>query len=713
MNVLKPYPFVRLLLPFIAGIVAAFFTGASPQMPALFLSGLVLTVLYVVFLQPSYRKRWMPGMIAYLALAVLGYLVTSIRIYQYVKNPVSDSQEPFVMLVRLIEPVVERQNNYRTVAKMILKKDGDDHQMLQGRVLLYFRKDSLSSQLFYGDEILVKGWIKGIAPPGNPHEFDYRRYMADRGVLYTSYIGRDQWKLVTRGMGSPVRELGYRIRGMLAGILKDNHVHGHEFAVASAIMLGMDEYLDSEQIREYSGAGAMHILCVSGLHVGIIAWVLHVMLGFLRHSRCGRILKPVLLIGAIWCYALITGFSPSVMRASVMFSFVSVGMSLKRRPEIFNTLAASALLLLLYNPFFLRSTGFQLSYLAVAGILAGYPLLQPLWEAPNRLLDKIWKITVVSVCAQIATAPLAVYYFHQFPNYFLLTNLIAIPMAGVILYAGILFFLVSPVPLVSTLSGTGLSYLIRFLNVSIETIENLPGSVTQSLYLQQGVVVMVYLAIIFLGASLIIRERKYLWPGLGIICLVLMTITRNKNLQLQQQAVIVYNVPKGRAIDFILGRQHVLLADSIVTSDPRTIDYHIRGNWLARGIRSDCIHDFRDQVFQNDILIRRGPFIEFAGFRAVLVDEVLPDLPESRQFPADLLVLFEDPGREPADLIRTFPAGSVVLSMPHRKRDAERLDSAFLSMGITCWNTSRSGARVVRVSRGKGADPFSGTGPTF
>ena len=240
-----------------------------------------------------------------------------------------------------------------------------------------------------------------------------------------------------------------KLRKSFINIFENQGISGRNFAVVTALVLGMDDYLDNDTRKEFSSAGAIHILCVSGLHVGVIYMVLNALLFFLKRNKYARALRSLILLIGIWFYAMLTGLAPAVLRAATMFSFVIIGTGIKRKAGVFNSLTVSAFILLLFNPFLIYNVGFQLSYAAVIAIVAIQPTIYQIWQPKNKIADNIWGITTVSVAAQLGTAPLGLFYFHQFPNYFIITNLIAIPLATLILYAGFLSVILSPLTIVA------------------------------------------------------------------------------------------------------------------------------------------------------------------------------------------------------------------------------------------------------------------------
>ena len=310
----------------------------------------------------------------------------------------------------------------------------------------------------------------------------------------------------------------------------------------------------------YSSSGAMHVLAVSGLHVGIIYLLLNSLFLFFEKFKYGKYLKAVFLILSLWAYALLTGLSPSVLRAATMFSFIIIGSALKRQTNIYNTLAASAFVLLLYNPYILLQVGFQLSYAAVLGIVYLQPKLYKLIYTKHWLLDKIWAITTVSIAAQLATFPLDIYYFHQFPNYFLLSNLFVIPLATFIIGGGVLLFVTSVIPFFPGSLAWVVNKILMLLNFSVQWVENLPYSLSLGISITVLETIIVYTIIILFFSSIIKWKPRLLQLSLALVIFFMILQIKEQYRTGKQQYFIVYDVPKERAIDFVDGNKNYFIA---------------------------------------------------------------------------------------------------------------------------------------------------------
>ncbi len=317
--------------------------------------------------------------------------------------------------------------------------------------------------------------------------------------------------MIDSGFTRPIFQISYKGRQKMLEMLVSNGIAGDEFAVVSAILLGYNENLEPEFRAKYADAGALHVLCVSGLHVGIVFALIELFLTFLNRRKSTSIIRLVIILLCIWCYAFITGLSTSVQRASVMFSFLAFRQIGKYHSNPYNLLATSAFVLLLINPYIFNKIGFQLSYVAVVAIIALSNPIYSLVAIKNKFFDAIWKLLVVSYTAQVGTFPLSIYYFHQFPNYFFLTNLLIIPSVWLIIYTGIITLAVSviwswPAAKISFL----LNLMLMALYTSVSFIDELPFSKAEFLVLYLPQVLMLY-GLIILTTQFFVNRKAHFW----------------------------------------------------------------------------------------------------------------------------------------------------------------------------------------------------------
>ena len=375
------------------------------------------------------------------------------------------------------------------------------YRSVKGRLLAYPEADQIIRE---GQLLLLSGSIREIPGPKNPEAFDNKRYRFFQNIHHQTRLREGEYRVVGQeGIAWYQRWRKQQIERWKAH-LTDPAV----FSVASAMVLGYKAELPEEVRETYAQTGASHVLAVSGLHVGLIYLILSSIVGRFKW-RPARI---AISLAGIWGFALVTGATPSVVRAATMFSFVLAGQQLRRPISVFNSLAASAFLLLLIQPLWLFHIGFQLSYLAVLGIVFFQPRWYQLWIPPNGLLDKIWTLITVSLAAQMATLPLTLFYFHQFPVYFWLSGLIVVPAAPFIIGLGLALIAMQAIyPQWCWLPAEGLNGLIRLINYLLEVIQGWPGSLITGIYLPAGGLLLLLLALIMLGWIWERHQKRYLY----------------------------------------------------------------------------------------------------------------------------------------------------------------------------------------------------------
>ena len=392
---------------------------------------------------------------------------------------------------------------------------------LEPILIRLFVKNDTAFSLQYGDIIAFNGILQHLPKPFNPGEFDYGSYLKKENIFAISYTEINAISIIEKAKIKDLRYFALSLRDYLEGLLKSGGLQSDELGIADALLLGKRSEISKELLNAFSAAGTVHILAVSGLHVGMLYAVLLFLLTPLKRKKW--ILLFITLF-VLWIYAFITGLSPSVMRATVMFSFMAFGSVISRKAHVINTLSASAIFLLLFDPNLIYKVGFQLSYLAVLGIVTLQPYMANLIIPRYKILNYVWQLITVSIAAQIATAPVGLFYFHQFPNYFILANVFAIPLAFLIVMTGLLVFATSPVLAVMQFLTSALFYLIKGLNFFISWISSLPYSLSSGIYFDINFAVLSYLLLILIFAALSTGKWKFAIQAL-LVCNIFLLIT--------------------------------------------------------------------------------------------------------------------------------------------------------------------------------------------
>lgn len=580
------YPFLRLLIPLAAGILLCEAVGPVDCDKTLLLSILVALLCAEMILSrllKTYRYRWLFGVQTMLVFAFLGYYRSCLQDVTAKKDYYGELDGTSgCYLARIYDPPTEKDKSVKVLLELVGYRNDSTETKVSGKVMAYFQKSEGSMGLKYGDLLSFSVPVEEIPPPLNPEEFDYRKYLERRGVTGRVYLKEGNWWPTGVCEDNPIYAFAYRFRFRLLEILKNNGISEDEFGIGAAILLGYDESLPAQVRQNFVAAGAMHILCVSGMHVGIVYLLASFFLGFLGRKKKAIVVKKSVLLVLIWFYALLTGLSPSVMRSTLMITFLIVGELIRRKGFALNSIAASAFMLLLIDPNNLFAIGFQLSYAAVVGIVLLQRPIYNLLYVKNRLLDKLWEITAVSLAAQIATMPFTIFYFKQFTPYFWLSNLFMTPMSFLVILAGMLLLLLSWVPMLGVVLGKVVWWMLHLMNGIVSGIRLLPLSLVKGLYMSDFQFGLSMLLLLLLWLFVNLKKKRMMMEMLVLSVVFSVSLAFSSQKSIEEDRLIVYSLRNHTAIDFISDGTHVLLCDEALLGDPSTIDYSLKGFWARQ-----------------------------------------------------------------------------------------------------------------------------------
>ncbi|MGQ8336166.1 ComEC/Rec2 family competence protein [Sunxiuqinia sp. A32] len=534
----------------------------------------------------------------------------------------------------LLQPPLEKNKTYQLSVKICI---ADSSSCNNSNALLYVRKNNRNKNIEVGDKIVGRGTLNRIENNGNPFEFDYAGYMAKQGYYFSAFLSDEDFRLTGKSNLTPTI-LAEKIRSKLLDRLRSHIKNNDSFQVISALTLGYRKELSKEIKTYFASTGAMHVLAVSGLHVGMIFLLLSRILFFLKRSKSGRF-AYVLSIGTIlWFYALLTGFSPSVQRATVMFSFLLIGSSLKRPASIYNSLAASAFILLHFNPNLFFEVGFQLSYMAVISIVFFYPRFEKILSPKSWLINKIWQLFCVSVAAQIGTFALSIFYFHQFPVYFWLSNFIVIPAAYLILGLTIILLLFIWLPTLASIIGFLLELVTNSTISILKQIEQLPYS------LIEGISISTLQLICLISCSFLLmffikwKRKSYLFAALLLLFIFQMNGIINKSQHFNQHKIIVYKADSW-TIHLINGRENYLIYDA--KNQPSSYTYH---NVITKLELNEPIPIENNHFNQLKIphLLIKNDFIQFSNTTIQIISDNQLKLSTAEQAQPQVVFLKEE-----------------------------------------------------------------------
>ena len=423
------------LLFLIAGICCQFYTDYWNY-------GIVISACILIFL--SLTAYWQRKTLFFVFITWITFFLTGmILVYEndatnhtnYFEKHLKNTSKVILAIDKVLKPGNYHHKYVADVVKLDSKKT-------TGHVLLNIEKDSTSLLFHTGDLVFLKNKFQDIKSSLNPHQFNYKHYLKKQGINQQVYITHQEILLLDESKVSLLRFIdAFRVK--IQKSLRRYHFTDDELAVMNALLLGQRQEISKQLSDNYSKAGAIHILAVSGLHVGVILLILSLILKPLERVNNGKLIKLVLVILSLWFFAILAGLSASVIRAVTMFSAIALGQFFNKRNAVEHSLIFSMFIILLWKPLFLFDVGFQLSYTAVFGIIWIQPVLYQLWKPNFFIVDKGWQLITVSVAAQLGVLPISLFYFHQFPALFFISNLIIIPFLGVILGLGLVVLVLS------------------------------------------------------------------------------------------------------------------------------------------------------------------------------------------------------------------------------------------------------------------------------
>lgn len=582
-------PFIRISSLFIPGVIVGYYL--VPEAKVLATSLIILFSLNILLWSNSnFSLIRLQNILLSISIFLLGAFYTSNHVYK--EKPEFQRKDYF--LAQVYQKPAEKARTYQTILTIQNKE-----MAYPEKIVAYFAKSRFDSTITTGDQLIILGKLQPIKNQGNPYEFDYQSMMRRRNIWYSVYLTEATYlKTGNRIVNweNWAEKLRDALVEKLARVLPDKE----ERSVVSALTLGYRTELDQETLDYFASTGAMHVLSVSGLHVALLFMILGFLLGVLKRNKIGRILFPTVMILFLWIYAFISGFSPPVQRATIMFTFVILGNELRRPVNIYNSLTASALLLILLDPNVIFDVGFQLSYLAIFGIVLVQPALFNLIKLKNKLLNGLWALFTVSIAAQLVTFPLGVFYFNQFPNFFWLSNFVVVPVTTLIMWATIAFFILSTIPVLAGWVGFVIQKLTWFMLASLKLLDAHPLAVTHGLVFS---VVQVLLAFsVIFSFVIFFSTKRRVWLVTSLVLLIgFQTDTFFENYKLlNQKFLVVYN-SKSTIIHLANGRRNYLIVNEgeLKSSDKKMIQKVVDHHKLSEPI---LINRSNSQDFENSDL---------------------------------------------------------------------------------------------------------------
>ncbi len=639
-------PVVVLLLPFLLGIGFGVYLLSGANVNWLIAVSLFLSLVFIILnLNYSrfsiYKNRWLGGTLITIILFLFGWI--SVIKYNELNNGDHFSKTPAQYLVVKINTEPALKNGFlRFTAKVEESVNNGKKSAVSGTLLISI-KDSAAKNLYYGDELLIPAKYNAVEPPVNPAEFNYKQYLANKNIHYQAFLYPKQYVLLASNAGNPIISYSLRLRQRLVEKLKHNMRDTDAVAVASTLILGYKADLSNDVLQAYSKTGTVYVLSVSGSQVAIIYLLLALILNFLDRYKYGRLLKAVIIIAIIWYYSMLTGFSLAVCRVTVMVSMVVIGKTFSRYINTLNILAVSAFLLLLYDPFFITEVGFQLSFIAVSGLIVFQPVVYKWLKFKNKWADKLWAVCSISIAAQVITFPISAFYFHQFPVYFLISNLFVFIPSAVIMYLGIFYLLLPQIPVVSTSIAFVLEKTIIMINKGLAIVEHIPYASVDKIWFTIPEYLLLY--IIISSLFYFLYNKKPMLLKISLLCTLLLCLSLSvKKISLSKSDSIAWlNLKKHQGIVFRNGNNAIVLSD--LKSTDKIYQYSIQPYLDSCQVNNTVIIGLKQDA-KTAWFIKKHNFIQFVNKRIYIYNGQLQNNLLSGKLKTDYIYLTGNPEEE-------------------------------------------------------------------
>lgn len=462
---------------------------------------------------------WMSG----LALQFVFFSFGRMLMYLHQDKPVKESacfekNQSNLLVIELLNDPVQKKSSHKCIAKVcgLLKNNTGYYE--EEKILLYFKDNSGSEKLSEGSRIITDKPLLSIENFPSFH-FDYKKYCSLKHIHSQLILNDHDFFILPNENPNPYSNPLPALRNKIVLIIKKYVPDKSENGLLEALLVGFTDDLDPLLLKSYAASGVVHIIAISGLHLALICQILQLILRKTGNKKSGSWIKLCVILFCLWAYGILSGASPSVIRADAMFTLALFAKNIGRQNTLFNALAASAFLLICFDPFWIFDTGFQLSYAAVLSLGLFSVPIRGMVSLKNKMLAATWDAVSVSMAAQILTTPISIYYFHQFPTYFLIANLLAVPLSSMILVGGIFLCVCSPVQPAGQWMGSLVGFLVRLLNGFISQVSHLPGAVIGNIECNLTGLILLYFIFFCFFRYLISKQKGWLFTGLGGVTL--------------------------------------------------------------------------------------------------------------------------------------------------------------------------------------------------
>ncbi|MEZ4855670.1 MAG: ComEC/Rec2 family competence protein [Gelidibacter sp.] len=672
------FAIIKLTLCLVAGIIIGTLFNVSLNLSLELTVGFIFLLFIVLLLSKNqFQKTIWFGILAFITTFFVGILTYNFHKQTNFKTHYTHSvreNNRIKTITFKVTEVLKSGNYYDKYIVDILKIN---QVSTSGKTLLNLQKDSTQTSLNVDDVLVTTSGLKDLIHPLNPNQFDYKNYL-EKQHIYHQIFTEYRFLLYAKSSTKTIFGIAADLRKTINNKLKTYHFKPDELALINALLLGQRQDISADIYNSYTKAGAIHILAVSGLHVGIILLLLNFVFKPIEYLKHGKTIKIILVLLCLWCFAIIAGLSASVTRAVTMFSIVAIGMNLKRPTNIYNTLAISMFLLLLLKPMFLFDVGFQMSYLAVIAIVTIQPMLVKLWTPKWKLQTLFWDVFTVTLAAQFGIIPISLYYFHQFPGLFFVSNLVIIPVLGVILGLGIIIIVLALTHLLPQWLADIYGFIISIMNDFVRWIAQQERFLFKDIAFNMLQVVTAYLVIIGLVAVF----KKINFQRLSFLLIAILLF----------QSVLIFGKYHNKTNEFIIFHKSRYSLIGNKTDAKLTI----ASNFDSLAQKTDNIiknYKVGNAITKVDIDTLKSVYQ--IGTKHLLVIDSF-GIYNIKTFKPDYVLLTNTPKINLSRLIDSLKPSMIIADGSNYKSYLKRWESTCIKQKIPFYQTSKKGAFIFK-----------------
>ncbi|WP_027393910.1 ComEC/Rec2 family competence protein [Aquimarina latercula] len=676
---LRNIPFLFLTLSLITGIIIGQYTTIGLRFI------LICQIIAILGLLSSwwYAKKIFRSSISFSFLVVITFTMFGITMVK-INNPKNNSEHYTHLIEQDNNPTVlnfhikERLKPSTYYEKYIVSLSSINKENVNGEFLLQIVKDSVNHKLITGDSYITFNTLESIPTSLNPNQFDYANYLKQQYIFHK--ISLEHKELIpTNSPVFSIYRIAHSIRTDIYQKLALYNFSNKQLSILNALLLGQRQDIDSATFKDYRDAGAIHILAISGLHIGILLIILSSILKPLDYfTKNGKVVKTIFIILLLWCFAIIAGLSPSVLRAVTMFSFVAIGMHIRSKTSIYNSLIVSMFILLCLRPLLLFSIGFQLSYLAVFSIVWIQPSLVKLYT-PRFFIDKkLWETLTVTIAAQLGLLPLLLFYFHQFPLLFFISNLIIIPFLGIILGLGIIVIFLAEMHLLTDWIALTFGNFINLMNFIVHKVSEQEKFIITNIYFSSKMLITAYGCIISLIFLLKKRCAIRVLTVLISSLLFLSTVIYERHLNLGKEELIIFHNYRNSTLGVLQNQYLRLFSKDSISISTKT---YLLKNYL---IENDSKLLSTEKL--NNIYYYKTKII-------LVIDN--SGIYKLEKLHPDIIVLTNSPKLHIERMIQTLQPTLIVADGSNYKSYLDQWEKSCLKQNIPFHRTDKKGAFIL------------------